>query len=81
MNRKVYLKEGPIASYSIANAFGVVIYDLIFGADDYVVCAFCNCGVISRITKVKIRYDYLGRPYFIKGSRIYFDDCMRTVQV
>ena len=76
---KEYLKQKPIASYSLFVDYGFLIYD-IDETEEKVLIANSVSGKILGMRKNKIHYDLKGEPYFNHfGRKIYFNECLKIV--
>lgn len=76
---KEYLKQEPIAGYSLFCDAGFLIYD-IDETEEKVVIADQLGDKLSGFRKNKIHYNAKGEPYFNHfGRKIYFNECLRTV--
>ena len=74
-----YLKQKPIAGYSLFADAGFLIYD-IDETEEKVLIANSVSGKILGFRKNKIHYDMKGEPYFNHyGRKIYFNECMRIM--
>lgn len=71
--------EKIVGALSITNTMALVIKEIIYGADDYVVAYFTDGEKKSRETKNKISYTKNGEAYFIKnGTRYFLNSFIRT---
>lgn len=70
--------QRPIASYTLSNNSGILIYDIVgMVYDDYVKWRPVERNTCGRMRTSKVRYDG-DRDYFVAGNlRIYLDECMR----
>ena len=76
---KDYLKQNPIARYSLFGDAGFLIYD-IDEAGENVIIADTVSGKIFGFRKNKIYYSAKGEPYFNHfGRKIYFNECLRVM--
>ena len=65
----------PIAVMGICNTCGIVILDIVYGINDYVISAFCDGENYNHKRKTKIFYDNNDRPYFNRYRvKYYLDD-------
>ena len=71
--------EKITASLSITNTMALVIKEIVYDTDDYVVAYFIDGEKKSRETKNKISYTKNGEAYFIKnGTRYLLNSFIRT---
>ena len=76
---KEYLKQEPIAGYSLFCDAGFLIYD-VDNIEDKVIIADTLSGKIAGFRKNKIHYNAKGEPYFNHfGRKIYFNECLRVM--
>lgn len=79
IEKEKYMDKPVIGVYCLSNYGGLVILDIEYGIDDYVIAAFDYGRGKQSINRHKIQFTKHGRPYFKKyGSRYYFDDIMRV---
>ena len=64
--------EKIVGSLPITNTMALVIKEIVYDTDDYVVAYFTDGEKISRKTKNKILYTKDGEAYFIKNGTRYF---------
>ena len=68
----------PIAVMGICNTCSIVIFDIIYDINDYVISAFSDGENYSHKRKTRIFYDNNGRSYFVRYDvKYYLDDFMR----
>lgn len=65
-----------IASMAICNTLAIIILDIEYGINDYVVFKYSND---KRKRKAKIKYDNNRQSYYFTscGNRYYFDEFIR----
>jgi hypothetical protein len=65
-----------IASMTICNTLAIIILDIEFGIDDYIIFKYSND---KRKRKAKIKYDYNRQSYYFTshGYRYYLDEFIR----
>lgn len=74
-----YLKQKPIASYSLFGDAGFLIYDIDEREEKVLIANFAS-GKTFGFRKNKIHYNLKGEPYFNHfGKKIYFNECLRIV--
>ena len=74
MSKSKYENLEPIGVYSMG-LFGVYVYDIVYGIDDYVVAGWSDR---TNTRRRKVYYDKEGEPYFnIASFRVYFNEVMR----
>ena len=79
MKRTLPIKDTPIkASVVLSNFGGLVVLDIQYGIDDYLITGFCFGDTIENIAKSKIRTSIKDdRLYILRyGQRYYLDDMM-----
>ena len=67
----------PIAYYSVTLDFLIMIYDIEYGIDDYVIYTYKTPSKESRKFKAKIRYDKSGNAYFREKNPVLLAWCMK----
>ena len=68
----------PIAVMGLSNNYSIVILDIIYDINDYVISAFSDGENYSHKRKTRIFYDNDGRNYFVRyGIKYYLDEFMR----
>lgn len=74
-----YLKQKPIAVYSLFYDYGFLIYD-VDETEEKILIANSVSGKITGFRKNKIHYNAKGEPYFNHfGKKIYFNECLRIM--
>lgn len=66
----------PIAYYN-SGLSGVLIYDILYGIEDYVVCSH-STDVKGKFHKCKIYSNNKGHYFKCNNQRIYLDECVKT---
>ena len=70
--------EEPIASMCICNTCSIVILDIVYGINDYVLTAFIIDDIYIYNKTTRIFYDYNNRPYFYRFRvKYYLDEFMK----
>ena len=68
----------PIAVMGICNTYGIAIFDIVYGINDYIISAFNDGENYSHKRKTRIFYDNNDRPYFNRYRvKYYLDEFMR----
>ena len=68
----------PIAVMGICNTCSIVIFDIIYDINDYVISAFSDGENYKHKRKTRIFYDNNGRNYFVRyGIKYYLDEFIR----
>lgn len=68
----------PIAVMNICNTCSIVIFDIIYDINDYIISAFSDGENYSHKRKTRIFYDNNDRSYFVRyGVKYYLDEFMR----
>lgn len=62
----------PIAVKSISNSISIVILDIKYGINDYVLSAFIIDDSYIYNKTTRIFYDYNGEPYFYRFRNKYY---------
>lgn len=76
---KEYLKQEPIAGYSLFCDAGFLIYDIDETEERVIIANFANSKIFG-FRKNKIHYNSKGEPYFNHfGRKIYFNECLRVM--
>ena len=71
-------KDTPLAVMGLSNNYCIVILDIIYDINDYVVSAFCYDDGYKHKRKTRIFYD--NRPYFKRyGVKYYLDEFTRIL--
>ena len=71
-------KKKAIATIPIGFYAGILIYDVEYGVDDYIIFKWDINGEQSRLCKSKVHYN-TSRPYFKScGHRYHLDEAFRT---
>lgn len=72
------IDKKPIGVIGLTNNHTLIVEELVYGIDEYVVSYISNGDTKQRKTKSKIQYSRDGRAYFIKnGIKYYLDEVMR----
>lgn len=71
------MKQKPIAYYTVNTDNLIMIYDIEYGINDYIVYTYKTIRKESRKFKAKIRYDKAGRAYFREKDPVLLTWCMR----
>lgn len=67
----------PIAYYTITMDALIMIYDIEYGIEDYVIYTYKTLWKESRKFKAKIRYDKAGNAYFREKDPVLLAWCSR----
>ena len=68
----------PVAVMGICNTCSIVIFDIIYDINDYVISAFSDGENYSHKRKTRIFYDNNGMSYFNRyGVKYYLDEFIR----
>lgn len=68
----------PVGGLCLCNFGGLVVFEIIYGIDDYCISGFDFGDGVKDIRTTKIHYTTSGRNYIIRGkNRCYFDEIMR----
>ena len=74
---KKIVNNKPIAVMGLSNNYSIVILDIIYDINDYVISAF-NDGTYKHKRKTRIFYDNNDRNYFVRyGVKYYLDEFIR----
>ena len=69
----------PIAVMGICNTCSIVIFDIIYDINDYIISAFSDGENYKHKRKTKIFYDNNDRNYFVRyGIKYYLDEFIRV---
>lgn len=67
----------PIAYYTLFVDSFIMIYDIEYGIEDYVVYSYKTPLKESRKYRAKIRYDQEGNVYFRAKNPVLLSECVR----
>jgi len=67
----------PIAYYALFVDFLIMIYDIEYGINDYIIYTYKTPSKESRKFKAKIRYDKAGNAYFRQKNPVPLSECMK----
>ena len=67
----------PIAYYALFVDSFIMIYDIEYGINDYIIYTYKTPSKESRKFKAKIRYDKAGNAYFRQKNPVLLSECMR----
>ena len=73
-----YKDKKPVAVYPMGNWGGVEILDILYGADDYVICRYNYGEPEKKLHKLKIKYGVETTYFILEGIKVRLDECMRV---